>query len=82
MEGYQQVLEYAEILDIPFAYTTNGIDLIEEDLIIHKNNDKLKMLDFPYSEELWNRYIKEKGLTEDEVRLINQPYYMMLGSNK
>ncbi len=81
-EGYQQVLEYAEILDIPFAYTTNGIDLIEEDLIIHKNNDKLKMLDFPYSEELWNRYIKEKGLTEDEVRLINQPYYMMLGSNK
>ena len=28
MEGYQQVLEYAEILDIPFAYTTNGIDLI------------------------------------------------------
>ena len=82
MEGYQQVLEYAEILDIPFAYTTNGIDLIEEDLIIHKNNDKLKMLDFPYPEELWNRYIKEKGLTEDEVRLINQPYYMMLGSNK
>lgn len=30
MEGYQQVLEYAEILDIPFAYTTNGIDLVEE----------------------------------------------------
>ena len=76
MEGYQQVLEYAEILDIPFAYTTNGIDLIEEDLIIHKNNDKLKMLDFPYPEELWNRYIKEKSLTEDEARLINQPYYI------
>ena len=76
MEGYQQVLEYAEILDIPFAYTTNGIDLIEEDLIIHKNNDKLKMQDFPYPEELWDRYIKEKGLTEDEVRLINQPYYI------
>lgn len=76
MEGYQQVLEYAEILDIPFAYTTNGIDLIEEDLITHKNNDQLKMQDFPYSEELWNRYIKEKDLTEDEVRLINQPYYI------
>lgn len=75
MEGYQQVLEYAEILDIPFAYTTNGVDLIEEDLIIHKNNDKLNMQDFPYPEELWDRYIKEKNLTEDEVRLINQPYY-------
>lgn len=76
MEGYQQVLEYAEILDIPFAYTTNGIDLIEEDLILHRNNDKLKMQDFPYPEEVWNRYIKEKGLTEDKVRLINQPYYI------
>lgn len=76
MEGYQQVLEYARILDIPFAYATNGIDLIEEDLIIHKNNDKLKMQDFPYSNELWDRYVKEKNLTEDEVRLINQPYYI------
>ncbi len=76
MEGYQQVLAYAEILDIPFAYTTNGIDLIEEDRITHKNNDKLKMKDFPYPEELWNRYKKEKNLTEEEVRLLNQPYYM------
>ncbi|MCM1122116.1 MAG: DEAD/DEAH box helicase family protein [Eubacterium sp.] len=76
MEGYQQVLAYAEILDIPFAYATNGIDLIEEDLILHKNNDKLKMQDFPYPEELWGRYIEEKGLSEDEVRLINQPYYI------
>lgn len=76
MEGYKQVLAYAEILDIPFAYTTNGIDLIEEDRITHKNNDKLKMKDFPYPEELWNRYEKEKNLTEEEVRLLNQPYYM------
>ena len=76
MEGYQQVLEYAEILDIPFAYATNGIDLVEEDMIIHKNCDKLKMKDFPYPEELWNRYIQEKGLSEDEIRLMNQPYYI------
>ena len=76
MEGYQQVLEYAEILDVPFAYTTNGIDLVEEDMLIHKNNNKLKMQDFPYPEELWDRYIKEKGLTEDEIRLMNQPYHV------
>lgn len=76
MEGYQQVLAYAEILDVPFAYTTNGIDLIEEDMIVHKNNNKLKMKDFPYPKELWDRYMKEKELTEDEVRLLNQPYYV------
>lgn len=76
MEGYQQVLAYARMLDIPFAYTTNGADLIEEDMIIHKNNGNLKMQDFPNPEELWDRYIKEKKLTEDEIRLMNQPYYM------
>lgn len=76
MEGYQQVLEYAQILDVPFAYTTNGIDLVEEDMLIHKNNDQLKMQDFPYCEELWDRYMKEKGLTEDEIRLMSQPYYI------
>jgi len=76
MEGYQQVLEYATILDIPFAYTTNGIDLIEEDMITHQNNDKLKMKDFPCSDELWDRYAKEKQLTNDEIKLINQPYYV------
>lgn len=76
MEGYQQVLEYAEILDVPFAYSTNGTDLIEEDLILHQNNDKLKMTDFPYPDELWKRYIEEKALTDDELALINQPYYV------
>ena len=76
MEGYQQVLAYAQILEIPFAYTTNGFDLVEEDMIIHKNNGRLKMQDFPCPEELWERYIKEKNLTEDEIRLMNQPYYL------
>lgn len=76
MEGYQQVLEYAEILDILFAYTTNGIDLIEEDMTLHKNNDKLKMKDFPYPEDLWRRYIAERNLSDDEVKLIKQPYYI------
>ncbi len=82
MEGYQQVIEYAEILDIPFAYTTNGIDLVEEDMIIHKNNDRLKMQDFPYPEELWDRYMKEKNLSDDEVRLMNQPYYIDTSKSK
>lgn len=76
MEGYQQVIEYAKILDIPFAYSTNGIDLIEQDMITGTTNNSLKMNDFPYPEELWKRYIDEKNFTNDELRLINQPYYI------
>lgn len=74
MEGYQQVIEYANILDIPFAYATNGKDLIEQDMI-SGNNKIMNINDFPYAEELWNRYIQEKELTEEEINIINQPYY-------
>lgn len=74
MEGYQQVIEYAMILDVPFAYSTNGKELIEEDMITGKNN-KTDLSEFPYAKDLWSRYVSEKNLSEDELKLINQPYY-------
>ncbi|GAA6310371.1 EcoAI/FtnUII family type I restriction enzme subunit R [Intestinibacter bartlettii] len=80
MEGYQQVIEYAKILDVPFAYTTNGVDLVEEDMITGKNNTILKITDFPYPNELWNRYLKERRISSEKTKLINQPYY--INSNK
>ncbi len=76
MEGYQQVIDYAAILDIPFAYATNGVELIEQDMITGLNNSSMKISDFPYPEDLWNRYMKEKQLTADEIKLISQPYYI------
>ena len=76
MEGYQQVIDYAHILDVPFAYTTNGHQLIEIDMITGKTNDKLNINDFPYKDDLWKRYIDEKGLTPDEISLLNEPYFV------
>ena len=75
MEGYQQVIDYAIILDVPFAYSTNGKELIEEDMITGKNKTTT-IQDFPYSKDLWERYISEKNLSEEELKLINQPYYV------
>lgn len=75
MEGYQQVIDYSIILDVPFAYTTNGKDLIEVDMISGITNNRLKMEDFPTSEILWGRYVEEKKITEEQLSLINQPYY-------
>lgn len=76
MEGYQQVIEYATILDIPFAYSTNGHELIEQDMILGKNKSGMTMNDFPYPDELWDRYVKEKGLKAEEISIINQPYFI------
>ena len=40
-EGYSQAVEYANILDVPFAYATNGVDLIEKDMV-YNGSDKQK----------------------------------------
>lgn len=73
-EGYQQAVNYARLLDVPFAYATNGIDLIEKDMIAGTNRN-LKMEDFPYPEELWDRYIKESGFSDETAEALSEPFY-------
>ena len=80
-EGYSQAVEYARILDVPFAYSTNGDDLIEKDMIsgINKN---MKMKDFPTIDELWKRYQKESNLTREQVDIYSFPYYVTATGKK
>lgn len=80
-EGYSQAVEYARILDVPFAYSTNGDDLIEKDMIsgINKN---MKMKDFPTIDELWERYQKESNLTKEQVDIYSFPYYVTATGKK
>ena len=51
-EGYSQAIDYARILDVPFAYATNGDALIEKDMISGLNRT-MKIKDFPTADELW-----------------------------
>lgn len=80
-EGYSQAVEYARILDVPFAYSTNGDDLIEKDMIsgINKN---MKMKNFPTIDELWERYQKESNLTREQVDIYSFPYYVTATGKK
>lgn len=73
-EGYQQAVEYAEILDVPFAFSTNGIELIERDRLTEINKT-MSMKDFPYPDELWDRYIEYKNLNQREEAIISVPFY-------
>lgn len=76
-EGYQQAVEYATILDVPFAYLTNGKDLIERDMLTGKNRT-LQLKDFPTPKELWYRYQNEKGITDKEESILIHPYHTAL----
>jgi type I restriction enzyme R subunit len=57
-DGMQQALEYAEILDVPFAYSSNGDAFLEHDRTRTTGTvEKVIPLDqFPSAEDLWARY--------------------------
>lgn len=76
--GLQQAMEYAKMLDLPFAYSSNGDGFIEHDFLTGKERE-FSMSEFPSEEELISRFKREKnnneGITEEEEKLIDQPYY-------
>lgn len=74
-EGYSQAIEYARILDVPFAYATNGDDLIEKDMITGINKN-MKIADFPTMDNLWERYQRETSMTKEIVDIYEYPYYV------
>lgn len=78
--GLQQAMGYAEALDIPFAYSTNGKGFIEHDFTTGEERS-LGMDEFPTPEELWHRYRAGRGLEgEYPEQVITTPYYREYGS--
>lgn len=80
-DGMQQALDYAEILDIPFAYSSNGDGFLEHDRtgIASQVEKELALSQFPSPDELWRRYVKWKGLNDQENSIITQDYYSNAG---
>lgn len=76
--GLQQAMTYAKMLDLPFAYSSNGDGFYEHDFLTGKERE-FSMSEFPSEEELIARFKKEKnggkGITEEEEKLLAQPYY-------
>lgn len=80
-DGMQQAIEYALLLDIPFAYCSNGDGFIEHDFTTGMEVT-LGMDDFPSPELLWERYKAYKGIdTFEKERIVSEPYYYMTGYN-
>jgi type I restriction enzyme, R subunit len=75
--GMQQALEYAEILDLPFAYSSNGDGFLEHDRTGAGGTVEREFpLDqFPSPDELWTRYSQAKGYTTAQQAVATQDYY-------
>lgn len=72
--GLQQAMTYAQMLDVPFAYSSNGDAFYEHDFLTGKERE-IPLSDFPSSDDLIARYQVEKALTYKEKKIIDQPYY-------
>lgn len=76
--GMQQALAYAEMLDAPFAISSNGEGFLIHDRtgITQPSERELQLSEFPTLNELWPLYQQWKGLTSPaSVKLIEQPFY-------
>ena len=75
--GMQQAKEYASMMNVPFAFSSNGFGFHEYDFLTGKERT-FAMNQFPSKEELYARFLSEsnegQGFNEDELKVISQPY--------
>ena len=72
--GLQQAMEYARMLDLPFAFSSNGDGFAEHDFLTGKER-QFGLEDFPTETELIERFKRESGLSPAQETAISQPYY-------
>ena len=75
--GMQQALDYAETLDIPFVFSSNGKGFLFHDRTgaASTTETELELTGFPSPADLWARYCTWKGLNGDAITTVETPYY-------
>lgn len=79
--GMQQAIEYAQILQVPFAYSSNGRGFIEHDFFTGSETE-LELDQFPTQEQLWSRYLSGKGVNSVQEKILTTPDYYDLFTQK
>ncbi|MBC1237219.1 type I restriction enzyme HsdR N-terminal domain-containing protein [Nostoc sp. 2RC] len=74
--GMQQALAYAEMLDVPFAYSSNGDAFLEHDFTVSTGQIEREMPlnAFPSPEQLWQRYCNWKGIDNSQQPIVAHDY--------
>ncbi|MBV5285796.1 MAG: DEAD/DEAH box helicase family protein [Methyloversatilis discipulorum] len=76
-DGMQQALDYAETLDIPFVFSSNGDGFLFHDRTgqAELTETALTLAQFPRPDELWRRYCAWRGLDDTAKTMVETPYY-------
>jgi type I restriction enzyme R subunit len=76
--GIQQALGYAEILEVPSTFSSNGDAFASHNKVPAAGEDietEFDLDSFPAPQELWRRYKASRGIEDKEERLIVEPYH-------
>ena len=76
--GMQQALGYAEILNVPSAFSSNGDAFASHNKVAAAGEDietEIAMDEFPAPHELWTRYKKFRDIEDEHSGLVLEPYY-------
>ncbi|MBQ0945715.1 DEAD/DEAH box helicase family protein [Ideonella sp. 4Y16] len=79
--GMQQALDYADALDVPFAFTSNGDGFVFHDHTVDGSapgaavETHLTLDQFPAPADLWARYCGWRGLDATSAPKAEAPYY-------
>jgi type I restriction enzyme, R subunit len=75
--GMQQALAYADTIDVPFVYSSNGDAFLEHDktLATGQIERELPLDQFPSPDQLWQRYCAWKGLGDAAQSIVEQDYH-------
>lgn len=79
--GIQQAIDYARILDVPFAYSSNGTGFVEHNMRTGEERE-LSIDAFPTAEQLWAIYKNDNAITETVEKVIKEPYFYREGIHK
>lgn len=71
--GIQQAIKYAKLLEVPYAFASNGSGFKCHNLLTGSEYT-LGVDEFPTPAELWDQYVKDLNLSESEQAVIKQPY--------
>ena len=76
-DGMQQALNYSEILQIPFAFSSNGDAFSFHDRTGQSDprEREISLAEFPSPADLWRKYCRWKGLDDWKAKLVAQDYY-------
>lgn len=83
-DGMEQALNYAEILNIPFVFTSNGDGFAFYDKTAKDSpiQTELTLNEFPSPITLWNKYKNYKEIDEAADKIISQDYYYNPNDNR